>query len=79
MVRSRKDKIGKSELVYAVEALHLRPTEQLWEEAFDLHAAVHAVVYDLEVWHWLRDGPGDIYSCLLNSTSEGARPPPHRR
>jgi hypothetical protein len=51
VVRSRENEMGQPELMDAVQALHLRTAEQPQEDALDAHAAVHAIMDDLEVWH----------------------------
>jgi hypothetical protein len=51
VVRAGKDKIGKSKLVYPVQSLHFRPLQDVEKIAFEPHAAVNAIMNDLEARH----------------------------
>ena len=51
MVCAGEDKVCQSQLVHPMEALHLRPLEQVQVDAAQLHAAVYAVMDDLVIWH----------------------------
>jgi hypothetical protein len=51
MVCAWEHKIGETELVHSVEALHLRSLEQAQVDAAQLDAPVNAVMDDLIIWH----------------------------
>ena len=51
MVGAGKNKIGKSKLVYPMQSLHFRSLQDAEKNAFEPHAAVNAIMYDLEARH----------------------------
>ena len=51
MVGAGKNKIGKSKLVYPMQSLHFRSLQDVEKNAFEPHAAVNAIMYDLEARH----------------------------
>lgn len=51
MVRAGKNKISKSKLVYPVQPLHFRSLQDVEKNAFEPHAAVNAIMNDLEARH----------------------------
>ena len=51
MVRSREYQMCQPELVDSMQPLHLRAAQESEESTLDAHAAMHAVVNDLELWH----------------------------
>ena len=51
VVGAGKHKVGESKLVHAVQALHLRPLQQVQVYTAQLYAAVDAVMDHLVVWH----------------------------
>jgi hypothetical protein len=50
-MRAREHQVGKSELMYTMQALYLRSLKQVQVDAAQLHAAMNAIMDDLVVWH----------------------------
>lgn len=51
MIRAWKNKMSKSKLVHPMQSLHFRSLEDVEKNAFEPHAAVNAIMYDLEARH----------------------------
>ena len=51
MIRAWKNKMSKSKLVHPMQSLHFRSLEDFEKNAFEPHAAVNAIMYDLEARH----------------------------